>query len=115
MSTGENVTNEKCVSFLTGSYAYGTPNSESDVDLVVNISEHEISVLKQLADSYIHNDSKYGNGNDSMMFGKLNLICISDRKRFEEWREVTTDLQNTDKSYTKEESSKIFHQRLDIE
>lgn len=36
-------------SFVTGSHAYGTPDEESDVDLVILVTEDDLMILRKLA------------------------------------------------------------------
>lgn len=81
-------------SFITGSYAYGTPNEDSDIDLVVLIENSaEISELRKLADKnpdYSHSESPAGN---SLRFGKLNLIVCHGEAMFAMWRAGTDFLK----------------------
>jgi Nucleotidyltransferase domain len=81
-------------SFVTGSYAYGEPNSKSDVDLVVHVSKADIERLMKEADEGGYNNTGY-NPNDArcFRFGKLNLLCCVDEKHFEVWREGTIELK----------------------
>lgn len=65
--------------FLTGSHVYGTPGSNSDVDLVVMVDDEDFSKVKDLSDSV-----------RTVRFGRLNLILCQSETEFAAWR-MTTD------------------------
>lgn len=71
--------------FVTGSRVYGTPRPESDIDLCVVVSEHDLALLSERA------DEDPGSGGHSLRFGKLNLIVLGQRS-FEAWQEATNEL-----------------------
>lgn len=89
-------------SFATGSRVYGQPREDSDLDLVIRMTEREFNDFvncltpKQL-DELIEQRNKYGlleNGQAVLRFGQLNLIiCLQDRA-FEAWRSATRIAQN---------------------
>lgn len=82
-------------SFLTGSHAYDTTKADSDIDLVVFLTEKELGELSKQADVEHAVDSAYGDVRTcSLRFGKhLNLICITDAKLYEVWRKATAELR----------------------
>lgn len=76
--------------FITGSYAYGTPDAESDIDLVVLIDHGEtFNVLSRETENK-HGVDHYGNL--TMYFGNLNLIVLTDPGMFAVWRRGTEEL-----------------------
>lgn len=73
-------------SFLTGSQVYGIPTENSDIDMVVLVTESDREILK--------NNSELSN---KIIFGKLNLILLSKEVpeevvRFHLWKQGTEDL-----------------------
>lgn len=95
-------------SFLTGSHVYGTPNEDSDIDLVCLMNRDEMQHLAALSEGYQSFD-EYGCGM-SLRFGKLNLIALSSERLFELWRE-STDYCKSIAPLTKAEAKLIFQQR----
>jgi hypothetical protein len=91
------------MSVLTGSHAYGTPNEESDIDLVVLLPRADIQKLISQTDSkYAGNMTDMTDtvaGSDSgpfactLRFGKLNLICCFTVESFKIWAEGTQFLK----------------------
>lgn len=80
-------------SFVTGSHAYGTPNENSDIDLVVFVDPNDTFKLIEHADS--NNGCSNGSGGPddvSLRFGKLNLIVLADEEKFHLWKEATDAL-----------------------
>lgn len=71
--------------FITGSRQYGTPREDSDLDLVVYISQEELDYLR---DEWSSSTQAYG---DVLVlrFGLLNLICHSNEHNYEAWRKAT--------------------------
>lgn len=74
--------------FLTGSYAYGTPHKDSDVDLVVAVDNQTYLKLWELSEN-----------SGKLVFGNLNLVAfnIDDPKeiqRYHDWAKVNADLIN---------------------
>ncbi len=77
--------------FITGSRAYGTPRTTSDVDLVVLVTAEELDVLEEMG--YAHpNNSGTLMGNLSLQFGRMNLIVLTDPSDYSVWLEATTRL-----------------------
>lgn len=73
--------------FITGSHAYGTPRPDSDIDLAVMLSDDAVQRLREKADALPGSADKF----NSLRFGMLNLICLSDRK-FAAWKDATEAL-----------------------
>jgi hypothetical protein len=83
-------------SFLTGSRVYGTPREDSDIDLVVLLDADEMVGLAKIA----RNEETHGSPGGphyedgmSIRFGSLNLLCVTDEKHFQTWREGTEQLK----------------------
>lgn len=69
---------------LTGSHVYGSPRTNSDVDLVVLVDEETAKKLEDLSDR----------GTYPVKFGNLNLILVTDERSFEVWKEGTEHLKH---------------------
>ena len=69
--------------FVTGSHAYGTPIEKSDVDLVVFMSEEDLKILQEVS----------GSTGNSLRFGNLNLLCVTDGDSYEVWLKGTRELR----------------------
>lgn len=86
------------MAFITGSHAYGTPTSDSDIDVVVFMSVGEaekLTALHKAANAgrlQKHTAESGGLHSQSLRFGPLNLIVVTDRKWYESWRSVTRNL-----------------------
>lgn len=86
--------------FLTGSHAYGLPRADSDVDIVVLVDAEGLDVLRRASGrdpdkecesrGSAHNAVERG---DSLMFGKVNLICPPNRAQFDAWHTATVNLR----------------------
>ena len=74
--------------FLTGSRVYGTPNEDSDIDLVVFGDPKTFNLLKLMQDG-IKNVF-----NNCLRFGKLNIIYCTDPTDYSVWWDGTQDLIN---------------------
>jgi hypothetical protein len=99
--------------FLTGSYAYGTPHEDSDIDLVVLISQDDLNRLASFdLDSYY---SRYGKTPDSHYgrFGNLNLLCVTTELEYNIWLDGTKELV-AKRPVTRDEAVETF-QRLQRE
>lgn len=64
------------MSFLTGSRVYGIPNEDSDVDLVVLVTEEEKQKLIEKSD----------NGQLPCMYGPLNIIPVTSGEMYLKWQ-----------------------------
>ena len=105
--------------FVTGSYAYGTPGSYSDIDLVVYISSEDWGKLVEKAEPpQIHIDPEYDKFHSlSMRFGPLNLLCCiasenertigAGEKAWAVWREGTSTLKKMS-PVTRDVACKLF-------
>jgi predicted nucleotidyltransferase len=95
--------------FLTGSYAYGKPRVDSDIDLVVFIADYtELQELEKQADAVMQIDNEYENADAiSLRFGKLNLIVTTDEADWEGWKKGTFDLKRR-KPVTRKEAIKYM-------
>lgn len=82
-------------SIVTGSHAYGLPTSESDVDLVVHVSDSDLRRLLEAGGKQDHaEDPNYlAAGGMSLRFGDLNLICCTSEELFAIWRSCTIELR----------------------
>lgn len=92
----------KIISYITGSRAYGTPNSKSDVDLVVACYETDYHIIKNSSET-----------EGKVMFGNLNIILFNldekkDRQRYRKWREVHEELVKQ-KPVTREQAIEAFN------
>jgi hypothetical protein len=85
------------MSFITGSRAYGAPDADSDVDLVVLVTPADLEKLRGLADSDDHEKLKESSdagpqgfaGSASLRFGRMNLLCVTDPVAFAVWARGT--------------------------
>lgn len=92
------------VAFVTGSCAYGTPTSDSDIDLVVLLPRIDVSTICEfLEDEFINdrqsNSFRCTNRSSeypgiSLRFGKLNLIIVQDIQEWKIWKEGTSYLKS---------------------
>lgn len=83
---------------MTGSKIYGIPSKNSDIDLVVFVSDEELEMLRQEADEDVSRnqeaDEHYQElGSVSLRFGKLNLLCCTKEKVYEVWKRGTFRLK----------------------
>jgi len=77
--------NNNLLPFVTGSRAYGTPNEDSDLDVVMLVPCDLMMTLWGL------NTSK------ALRYGRMNIIALNasnpdDCAKFEVWRRVTNEL-----------------------
>lgn len=107
--------------FLTGSRIYSVPKKDSDIDLVVLMSEWEILLLKGLNQpkkSFIEKCRELISPKDetiyntvspttSLRFGPLNLLCVSSEKAYNDWREGTDQLR-AKAPVSREEAVRVF-------
>jgi hypothetical protein len=69
---------------ICGSWAYGTPNSESDVDVVMQISEEDEAKLREALGL-----PEWG----TIRVGKLNIIVARTDQQYEIWCQGIEDLK----------------------
>lgn len=82
--------------FLVGSHAYGTPTPESDIDIVVMVSQEELPKLRELAGDTSPKPDSYGNGeisSASLRFGNLNLIVVTSETDWRLWKNGCQELK----------------------
>lgn len=77
--------------FLTGSRVYGTPREDSDIDIVVFVSQNDLELLAEIALPKV-DDPYEGMATAYLRFDKLNLLCVSEESDYEVWRQGTLDL-----------------------
>lgn len=70
--------------FVSGSHVYGTPNEDSDIDLIVMMDESLAKWLYEMAetDDCSHTPAC---GSLSVRFGKINLICCWEQWVYDLW------------------------------
>lgn len=85
-------------SMFTGSYVYGKPNNDSDVDIVLLVNAGQLKTLRRLADKSLmpaNNTESDGTGEisaASLRFGRINLIAVTDPVMFAVWEKGTNQL-----------------------
>lgn len=80
--------------FMTGSLVYGTPCEESDVDLVLMMTEEEAAKLYKYSDGVVKQvfDPRYPKNRFlSMRFGRLNLLCCFTTAMYDSFLEGTAE------------------------
>jgi hypothetical protein len=84
-------------SFITGSYAYGTPEFDSDLDVVIRM-DNDVDGFFKLVEMGQCAETCYGgegvNGQVSLRFGKLNLIVCLNDTYFLAWKTATAMIQD---------------------
>lgn len=100
------------VPFITGSHAYGTPNENSDVDLVVLMDESVMHNIKDLLE-IPRIDPKTGYPNP-IYAGNLNIIAVHTDLEYDAWQNATNYLKSRRPvsrefaiAYIKEEKRKL--------
>lgn len=73
---------------ITGSHAYGEPNENSDIDLVVLVTEADLAILKRMQP-----EAPTSEQFTSLRFGSLNLICCTKLPQFTAWVDGTRSLK----------------------
>ena len=96
--------------FITGSYAYGTPTEESDVDLVILVEQETMRHLIAL----FGDENTKGNLADyedlptaTLRMGKLNLIVACTVKHYRQWQKGTRQLK-AQAPVTRDEAKLVF-------
>lgn len=95
--------------FITGSYAYGTPTKESDVDLVILLDPYTAGALASII-SFSEKDDNYGHSigtRYNLTFGKLNLIVCTHPLDFFVWKRCTEQLIK-EKPVTRDRAVEVF-------
>jgi hypothetical protein len=88
---------------LTGSQVYGSPNSESDIDLVVLTSPHQAELLTMLADKC----QAVNKGGFSCRYGKMNLVVETSPAKFKIWKQGTAQLLS-ESPVTRDRAKEVF-------
>lgn len=65
--------------FITGSHAYGIPNADSDVDLVLLLDERTTQLLEAYSETK----------KVPVRYGNLNLILCHSEAEYDSWKEFT--------------------------
>lgn len=86
--------------FCTGSRVYGTTREDSDLDVVCLCSGREFLKLWRSSDTLkeefenngISESTEYPPEDQSLRFGKLNLLCFESSLKFAAWKEGTRNL-----------------------
>jgi predicted nucleotidyltransferase len=80
--------------FVTGSYAYGVPRADSDIDLVVYLSGKDLDRLRTAHNQDAEHEEDYITaGGHPFKFGRLNLLCCTDKKLYDIWFKGTAQLK----------------------
>jgi predicted nucleotidyltransferase len=94
------VSTKRFQAFVTGSYAYGQPRADSDIDLVIFVDKgNDLSLLERHGDSPSDTDEPglredyIAAGGTPVRFGKLNIIVCDCEAYFEVWRRGTEELK----------------------
>lgn len=97
---------------LTGSHAYGTPKPESDVDLVIRVTDPDtldaiINAADPPTDDPVHKPSAVQFRTASFRFGTLNLIIAHTDDQYAQWAEGTRILRER-APVTREQACAVF-------
>lgn len=95
--------------FVTGSRAYGLPRVDSDIDLVVFVTEADLERLMEFGEHMIDpQDPDYiAASGIPFRFGDLNLLCVTDAKKYDIWLKGTRHLKKQ-KPVTREFAIRYF-------
>ena len=95
------------LSFVTGSHAYGTPQVDSDIDLVVLVSKNDLQRMIEMTEAPEHERDYIFAGGIPLRFGRMNVIACIDRKLFDLWRKGTAYLK-TKRPVSRDYACKYF-------
>lgn len=87
--------------FLTGSHAYGEPGPNSDIDLVVFVSQETANKLWKLRRQGCE-------GHSSLQLDNVNLITITDPDQYAAWEKGTAELLESDQPVSREKAVRLF-------
>lgn len=99
--------------FCTGSQVFGIPRPDSDIDLVLLLDADDVILLASHADQveggvgWEDAPPEYGNGQVTLRFGKLNLLCCIDENYYNGWKQATEDAMEL-RPLSKNESATFF-------
>lgn len=91
--------------FITGSRAYGQPNAESDVDLVLLVDDLTTFTLTQQSETKAV----------PVRYGNLNLILCHSEEEYDAWEKFTQDMiekaRTTGEPVSSDEAKEVFRTR----
>ena len=91
--------------FITGSRAYGQPNAESDVDLVLFVDGLAAFILTQQSETK----------EIPVRYGNLNLILCHSEEEYDAWEKFTQDMiekaRTTGVPVSSDEAKEVFRTR----
>lgn len=93
-------------SFITGSHAYGLPQRDSDIDLVILCDEATKAKLLSRSE-----DTETDLGKRVIRFGKLNVIACVDEREYAVWK-VGTEACRAEKEPVSRDDAKAFFDSL---
>lgn len=93
--------------FVTGSRAYGTPREDSDIDLVVLITEQQLGKLVASCAIGETKNTTYNGDKTILRFGRLNLFCMTSFVRYDLWKKGTDELIAR-RPVTRQEAKDLF-------
>jgi hypothetical protein len=80
------------MTFITGSWMYGSPRPDSDIDLVLPpMDTHPTLGRPAMYQQLISNSD---NAAQPIKYGKLNLILCSTQKQYDLWKQGTIELRS---------------------
>lgn len=94
--------------FLTGSRLYGTPRSDSDIDVVMLFDLEDVKQLSGHGD-----DEKFYGDSRHVRLGDVNIIAMSDRKTFDAWREAAVELYNN-RPVTRDQAVALIKAKVEL-
>lgn len=92
---------------MTGSRAYGTPREDSDIDLVVLITEQQLGKLVASCAIGETKNTTYNGDKTILRFGRLNLFCMTSFVRYDLWKKGTDELIAR-RPVTRQEAKDLF-------
>lgn len=90
---------------LGGSRIYGTPRSDSDVDMCVLVTEEEARILGDNADE--PNGLRPGWGSFPVRYGRLNIIVCTDPDVYARWLAGRDELRRS-APVTRDQAKAVF-------
>ncbi len=94
--------------FITGSYAYGVPKENSDIDLVIRIDRPELQKLAVFSEGGELNEYDGVGRSVSLRFGKLNIIACTSDLQYRTWLQGTQQLINEEGFATRDYAVEVF-------
>lgn len=83
------------LAFMAGSWVYGKPKPDSDVDVVIACTPEEACNIAKHADwaRFPPAGVRTGYKNTTIRFGRLNLICVHTTEDYNAWLLATRSLK----------------------